>query len=386
MARKLPQGIREKRPGYFEVRVYGGRDPLTGRQRHVSRSVRGTVKEAKTLRAELLVEVEKNGVAASSNVAELFEAVIRHLESIGREPTTIVGYRQIARDAGEQFGSTSLRKLRSSQLDGYYAQMLKSGRSAATVKRHHAFIRRCLKQAYKWGWVQENVADRASPPSEPKRIIELQTDEAVLKLIAEADAARRPELGVAMRLLASTGGRRGEVCGLKWKDLDPVTGVCRIRRAVKHANRQIIVGDVKTHQKRSLQLDDGTMAMLAAHRKALTQRASLAGRELSAEAFILSDSLDGSEPWQPNRLTQAFGRLRERTGFEGRLQDLRHWHASRLLNAGEAPVVVAQRLGHGDPATTHRWYAHAMPRGDRRSADVIGGVLDSDVQDSTDNP
>lgn len=96
--------------------------------------------------------------------------------------------------------------------------------------------------------MQENVADRASPPSEPNRIIELQTDEAIIELIAEADKARRPELGVAMRLLASTGGRRGEVCGLKWKDFDPESGVCRIRRAIKHAKGEIIIGDVKTHQ------------------------------------------------------------------------------------------------------------------------------------------
>ncbi len=376
MARALPPGIRQKRPGYYEVRVYGGKDPLTGRQRQVSRAVRGTLKEAKALRAALVVEVETQGVAANSSVAELFEAVIQHLESIGREATTIVGYRQIAKDAGAQFGSTSLRKLRASHLDGYYGHMLKTGRSPATVKRHHAFIRRSLKQAYKWGWVQENVADRASPPSEPKRIIELQTDEAIIELIAEADKARRPELGVAMRLLASTGGRRGEVCGLKWKDFDPESGVCRIRRAVKHANGEIIIGDVKTHQERSLQLDDGTMVMLATHKKLMTKRARIAGQRLSPEAFILSESPNGSEPWQPNKLTQAFGRLRKRTGFTGRLQDLRHWHASRLLNAGEAPVVVAQRLGHGDPATTHKWYAHAMPRGDRRAADLIGGVLD----------
>ncbi len=300
----LSPGVREKRPGYCEVRVYAGQDPLTGKQRHVSRAVRGTLKEAKALRAELLVEVETNGVAASSTVAELFDAVIQHLESIGREATTIVGYRQIAKDAGAQFGSTSLRELRASNLDGYYGHMLKTGRSPATVKRHQAFIRRSLEQAYKWGWVQEK--------------------------------ARRPELRVAMRLLASTGGRRGEVCGLQWKDFDPESGVRRIRRAVKHANGKIIIGDVKTHQERSLQLDDGTMAMLVAHKKSMTKRARAAGKRLSPDAFILSEILNGSEPWQPNKLTQAFGRLRKRTGFTGRLQDLRHWHASRLLNAGEA--------------------------------------------------
>ncbi len=103
-------------------------------------------------------------VSANSTVSELFEAVIQHLESIGREATTIVGYRQIAKDAGEHRGSVSLRKLNASRLNGYYAHMLNTGRNPSSVKRHHAFIHRCLKQAHKLGWVQENVADRASPP------------------------------------------------------------------------------------------------------------------------------------------------------------------------------------------------------------------------------
>jgi integrase len=143
MALALPPGIRQKRPGYYEVRVYGGKDPLTGRQRQVSRAVRGTLKEAQALRAALITEVETQGVAASSNVTELFAAVIQHLESIGREATTIVGYRQIAKDAGEQFGATLLRKLRASHLDGYYAHMLKnwqkSGHSEAASRLHPPF-------------------------------------------------------------------------------------------------------------------------------------------------------------------------------------------------------------------------------------------------------
>ncbi|MGD9755630.1 MAG: tyrosine-type recombinase/integrase [Acidimicrobiia bacterium] len=378
MAAKLAPGIREKRKGYFEVRVYGGVDPQTGKTLQLSRTVRGTIRDANALRAAMLLEVDRRGHAAATSrtVPQLFAAVLDHLDALGREPTTLHGYRQIAGRWQDELGAMPLRKLRAGHLDAFYASMLRAGSSAARVRRYHAFMHRCLAQAVKWDWVADNVADRASPPPEPRRQIKVETAEAVTRLIATAEQSRQPELAIAFRLLAALGGRRGEVCGLQWRDVDVDTCVCVLRRAVKHVGPTLVVGDVKNHQERSVLLDAGTLAVLARHRAAMEHRAALCGEALTADAFVLSDALDGSKPWQPNRLTQALVRLRERAGFNGRLHDLRHWHAAQLLTAGEAPVVVAERLGHRDPSTTHRWYSQALPRSDRRAASLIGDALD----------
>ena len=64
MPARFAPSIREKRPGYFEVRVYGGVDPVTGKRGQLSRTIRGTVKDANGLRAQLLIEVERKGVPA----------------------------------------------------------------------------------------------------------------------------------------------------------------------------------------------------------------------------------------------------------------------------------------------------------------------------------
>jgi integrase len=196
-----------------------------------------------------------------------------------------------------------------------------------------------------------------------------------VRLLAAAEDSREPELAVAFRLLASLGGRRGEVCGLRWADVDLDGGVGVIRGAVKQLTGQLIVGDAKTHQQRTLLLDEGTMAVLRAHRTMLENRAAALGAMLVTEAYVLTDSPDGAQPWQPNRLTQALRRLRDKAGYTGRLHDLRHWNASQLLGAGESAVVVAARLGHRDPSTTHRWYAHAMPRADARAAALMNEAL-----------
>ncbi len=375
MPTKLAPGIREKRPGYFEVRVYGGLDPLTGKARQVTRTVRGSVKDANALRAQLLTEVADRGVAVRRSVSELFDAVVEHLEALGREPTTMQGYRTIARKAAERIGRIPVGKLKASDLDRYYAELLRSGNKPATVHRAHGFIHRCLAQAVKWEWVKENVADRASPPTEPYRPRPLQSVDAVVRLIEAAEESKEPELAVAFRLLASLGGRRGEVCGLRWDDLDLDAGVCVIQRAVKQVTGKLIVGDAKTHQQRTLLLDDGTIDVLRAHRAMLEQRAADLGAELVQSAYVLTDAPDGADPWKPNRLTQALRRLRDKAGYTGRLHDLRHWNASQLLGAGESAVIVAARLGHRDPSTTHRWYAHAMPRADVRAAELLEEAL-----------
>jgi integrase len=372
---RLAPGIREKRPGYFEVRVYAGVEPLTGRARYVSRTVRGSVKDANALRASLLAEADRLGPETRQTVAELFSRVIEHLEALGREPTTILSYRQIATVSAARLGRTPLSKLRADHLDTFYEELLRAGKSPARVRRYHAFIRRSLAQARRWDWVRENVADRASPPTEPRRRFEVQSARSVVALIQAAETSRMPELAVAFRLLASLGGRRGEVCGLQWRDFDFSCRSCTIRRAVKHVPGRTFVGDVKSHQERTVLLDEGTVHVLAAHRRSQEELSRMCGVVLRDNAFVLSDSADGAEPWQPNRLTQALRRLRDGTGYTGRLHDLRHWHASQLLESGESAVVVAARLGHSDPATTHRWYAHMMPAADQRASAAIERAL-----------
>ena len=375
MPTRLAPGIREKRPGHFEVRVYAGVDQVTGKPRYVSRTVRGSVKDANALRASMITDLERVAAGTSHTVAELFDRVIEHLETLGREATTIYSYREIAEVTAARLGRVQLSKLRADHLDRFYEELLRSGKSAARVRRYHAFIRRSLAQAKRWDWVRENVAERASPPAEPRRRFEVQSAESVVALIDAAAASRMPELAVAFRLLASLGGRRGEVCGLQWQDIDLARGTCKIRRAVKQLPGRVFVGDVKSHQERIVLLDPETIDVLEAHRRYQEERSAIGAVTLRDEAFVLSDSLDGAEPWRPNRLTQALRRLRDEAGYTGRLHDLRHWNASQLLESGESPVVVAERLGHGDPSTTHRWYAHMLPAADRRASAAIGAAL-----------
>jgi len=375
--------MRLKRPpDYWEFRVFLGRDPVSGRQRSVSRSFRGGKRDASRALAAFVAE-QSSGTAQTDMALEaLMVTYIDHLENRGSEARTIEGYRSIARVvATDVIGRRPVDGLGPKDLDDFYLRMRRSGRSAATVKRYHTLLGGAMQQAVKWGWVQRNVVRLATPPVETRTARSIPKPEVVVALLREAAASRNPENQVALRLLAATGCRRGEVCGLRWPSVDLERRVIWIRHAVAQlSDSSLIEKDPKSHQTREVAIDRATVKMLADHLQ--DQRSFLAGQgiTLSPEAYVLADLTNdptGATPSRPDRLTQAFGRLSSRVaGAEGmRLHDLRHWYASTQLDAGEPLTSVAARIGdHVD--TLAKVYAHRGHRSDHVAAENLAVHLD----------
>src|SRR5690606_23387484 len=126
-------------------------------------------------------------------------------------------------------------------------------------------------------------------------------------------------------------------------------------------------------------LDARTAELLHEHRSRQAAQFAMFGVKPSRDSYVLADLLSdptGQTPVPPNRLTQAFMRIRERVDGAAtlRLHDLRHWNASTQLDAGEPLPAVAARIGdHVD--TLAKVYAHKGHRSDAAAAEVIGAVL-----------
>lgn len=376
--------VRLKRePDYWEVRAYAGRDPATGKQRYVSRSIRGGKRDAQRLLSKLTNELDTHGPTSRQTVDELLTAHIDHLEARGRQARTIEGYRTIARGvaADPRLGRTQLDRITVKVLDDFYNRLGHRGLAPASVGRYHALLRAAFRQAMAWGWTATNPAQLATPPSVPRVSRQIATPGVVAAVLAEAERSHNAENVVAFRLLAATGARRGEVCALRWSSVDLETGRIEIRAAMAQLmNGEVKEKDPKSHQIRELSVDSRTLDMLREHRKTQRELSSQLGGALAPDAFVLADlTIDGTghAPTQPNRLTQAFGRLRERVPAAGnmRLHDLRHWYASTQLDAGEPLPAVAARIGD-HVETLAKVYAHKGHRGDQEAADHIGYLLD----------
>jgi integrase len=83
---------------------------------------------------------------------------------------------------------------------------------------------------------------------------------------------------------------------------------------------------------------------------------------------------------RPSALTHAFKKTVRKAGLDGfRFHDLRHTHASLLLQSRVPVKIVSERLGHSSVATTMDIYAHVLPGDDAEAAEVLAAIVDTDV-------
>lgn len=184
------------------------------------------------------------------------------------------------------------------------------------------------------------------------------------------------DLGYFIHLAAATGARRGELCALRWSDIDFEAKTLTISRSiVEAAHSALVEKDTKTHGSRRIALDDGTVIALLEHRVDREAAATAADATYTRHSYLFSRSVDGSKPWPPNDVTKAFVRVRDRCGVGNRLHDLRHFAATRLLAAGVSVRTVSGRLGHANAATTLGVYAHFLEASDRDAAATLGALL-----------
>jgi integrase len=96
---------------------------------------------------------------------------------------------------------------------------------------------------------------------------------------------------------------------------------------------------------------------------------------IAIDPYVLSNDADSSGPWKARAAGKRFQRLCAAAGVTGvRLYDLRHAHATALLEAGVHVNVVAERLGN-DPAVTLRVYGRARAGADRAAADATAATI-----------
>jgi hypothetical protein len=168
------------------------------------------------------------------------------------------------------------------------------------------------------------------------------------------------------------GVRRGELCGLRWRNVDLATGVVALNRGIGQRNAETWEKDTKTHQHRRIALDPETVEILAEHQRRCVDRAASVGLSLVSDAFVFSLAPDGSTYLRPNSVSERYSDLVEKLGIETSLHKLRHYTATELITAGVDIRTVAGRLGHGGGGTTTlRVYAAWVSESDQRAATNI---------------
>ncbi|HYI58506.1 MAG TPA: tyrosine-type recombinase/integrase [Microlunatus sp.] len=281
-------------------------------------------------------------------------------------------------------GRVELAHLTALHLDRLYAHLLTKGRqdgtgglSARTVKYVHTIVGRALKDAARKGLVVRSVARDADPPKSSTTradVMRTWTGEETgrfLHLVAEH------RFGSLFVFLASTGCRRGEALGLRWRDvnLDGDQPRASIRQTVTKVAGQTLIGTTKTNQgRRVLVLDQQLVDDLKVHRRRQAEQRLLLGAGWRDNDLVFPNHI--GDPQAPETVSRVFRELVDKAGLPPiRLHDLRHGWATLALEAGIHPKVVQERLGHANIAITLGTYSHVAPTMHESAAATVAGMI-----------
>lgn len=157
----------------------------------------------------------------------------------------------------------------------------------------------------------------------------------------------RPEVGTAFTVFYYTGLRLGELLALTVADIDTTSGFIRVNKSKQRVDGKDLVTPPKTPKStRTITVPEFLSTQLSQHIKSIYDCAD------ETEVF----------PYNKGFLTNEMTKGCKATGVKKiRLHDLRHSHASLLIDLGFSPLLIAERLGHEKVETTLNTYSHLYP-------------------------
>jgi len=351
-----------------------GIDPGTGKRRWATKGGFATQRSARTALNKVLSAADDGMVVTRSSMllGNYLDEWMDGAES-NLKQTTANGYRRAIDKLKATLGQVRLQDLTPLGIERAYRQLIVSGLAAKTVRHSHTVLRRALADAERLGLVSRNAAAAAKAPAV---VDKEQSTWMPVELNTFLSSVADHRLFAAFVSSATTGMRRGELLGLRWREVDLDSGRVSIVRTITTVNGQPIETSTKTNKsRRRVALDTATVEVLRAHREREEVERKAAGSAWHETGLVFT--LEDGSAIHPDRFSRWFSRLVELAGVPHiRLHDLRHTHATLALEAGVHPKVVSERLGHATVGITLDLYSHVSPAMDEDAAERIAGLLD----------
>ncbi len=236
--------------------------------------------------------------------------------------------------------------------------------SPRTANLTRAVLRKAINDArHDRVFIGDNPAAMADPLPQPHYEATWLDADTLRRFLAAVEG--RPYAGV-FTIAATMGLRRGEVLGLRWKDLnlDGETPTLTVAGQLKEIDRVPQHVDTKTAKsRRILPLAPSVVALLKAHKVAQAKRRLELGPLWNNPMGLVFTQDDGA-PLQGNTVLKAFKRELQRVGLPVmRLHDLRHSAATLMLERSAGDLkTVSTALGHSTITLTANTYAHTSTK------------------------
>jgi integrase len=172
----------------------------------------------------------------------------------------------------------------------------------------------------------------------------------------------------------STGLRRNEILGLRWRDIDLELLSISVSQVLYKGRGRVEFKEPKTdYSRRRISMTPKLASFLRQYKQERELLFMELGAMLTLDDLVFSD-ING-KPLDPSTVTHNFGRICRSAGLSIRFHDLRHTCASLMLLAGVHPKIVSEMLGHSTVAITLDIYSHVIPGLQEAAAQKLDSIL-----------
>ncbi len=260
-------------------------------------------------------------------------------------------------------GNILLEDLKPIHFKRFYNQLADAGLSAQYIHSMHSLMRSAFKHAFKWQISKTYIMEHVDAPKlTSKKQLQTWTLEQSVKFLKYTSELQNEYCHIAYVLAIFTGMRRGEVLGLRWSDINLEKKTLQVVQSVYRNNGQApTIQTPKTaNSTRSITLPDNVIDELRSHKIKQNQMRLLFGAAYLDHGLVCPNP--NGAPMDPRLLYGHFTKCAKQAGLPAiRFHDLRHTHATIMLQLGEHPKVVSERLGHSNVNITLNTYSHVLP-------------------------
>ena len=266
-------------------------------------------------------------------------------------------------------GDLKMPEITSANISAVLLSMQSQGKAQGTCVKVYTVLHSLFKMAYMGDVIEKNPMDKVERPRPRKdevqgKEVEAYTVEEVQRILAGLEAEPL-KCRAYLRLLIDTGIRRGEACGLQWKDVDFQANTITISGNLCYTPQKGVYLDTpKNGHTRTVDVDPDVIALLRELRNA---------QSLSRWVFTQDDSAEPMHPQSPTRYMKKFSKRYKIHDLHP--HKLRHTFASIAITNGADVASVSEKLGHSDKAVTLRMYTHANAESMKRASNIFRDAI-----------
>ena len=360
-----------------------------GNRRSKWHSIKGTKRDAERERIRLLHELNTGAYVEpkKQTVTNVLDSWLRHVKPRVRAKTFERYGEIVEHHLKPTLDHHKIEQLQPVHISEAWAKARASGRrdgsgglAERTVLHHHRVLSAALRRAVRLQLIYRNPAEAADTPRPPKI-----RDMNVLNLNESAhllNAIQHRRLYIIVFLALSTGMRRSEILGLRWRDVDLDGGFLRVTQTLQQTKDGVSFQPPKTDSsRRKIALPGVAVEALRRHKITQSEERLAAGLGAHGSDSLVTCKLSGA-PLQPRHVSKEFSRTLRQAGMKQiRFHDLRHTHATHLLESGVHPKVAQERLGHSTIAVTMDIYSHVSAGMQEEAAAKIDASLRKSLED-----